>query len=431
MKEIQIYCREASGRHTYVFDVIFKDLLGISYQWTAEPAQAHLSYDEEGTLSCKPCGLLSETGIDQKWKDRAQFESWDQTWCCYPTGSGELPFDLFAATFFLLSRYEEHLDFFPDEHDRFTARESVLAQHELLNEPLVNQWALKLKEILLAHHPHLVFQPRKFEYRSTIDIDQAWKFRNKGLKRNIAGFFRDLIQGKWENARDRWPVLFGLRPDPFFNYTWQNEAHQKHGIPVDYFILLGDLGPWDKNIAWNHPHFVQLLRELDAKPNYTLGIHPSYYSNEAEQQVKKEISRLEEHLEREITTSRQHFLMHRFPGTYDQLIAMGIREEHSMGYSTHTGFRAGIAAPFPYFDLNANKSTDLILVPFCLMDITPLHYLEMSVSESVQMMEGLMEKVKKVGGCFVSLWHNESLSETERWKGWRPLYTAMLESATS
>jgi hypothetical protein len=37
---------------------------------------------------------------------------------------GDLPFDPLAATFYLVSRYEEYLPFIPDEHGRFPAKQS-------------------------------------------------------------------------------------------------------------------------------------------------------------------------------------------------------------------------------------------------------------------------------------------------------------------
>ena len=100
-----------------------------------------------------------------------------------------------------------------------------------------------------------------------------------------------------------------------------------------------------------------------------------------------------------------------------------------MGYSTHLGFRAGIAAPFYFFDLTKNESTNLKLYPFCAMDITPLHYMKQNPDEAIETLTELMNEVKAVNGLFVSLWHNESFSETERWKGWRKVYEALLSKA--
>jgi hypothetical protein len=55
-------------------------------------------------------------------------------------------FDLFAAAFYLVTRYEEYLPFIADRHNRFEASQSVLFKHGLLERPLINEWAEDLKQ---------------------------------------------------------------------------------------------------------------------------------------------------------------------------------------------------------------------------------------------------------------------------------------------
>jgi hypothetical protein len=63
------------------------------------------------------------------------------------------------------------------------------------------------------------------------------------------------------------------------------------------------------------------------------------------------------------------------------------------------------------------------------MDITPLHYMRQNPSEAIATLKELMNKVKAVDGLFISLWHNESLSESGRWKSWRKVYEQMIAYA--
>jgi hypothetical protein len=41
----------------------------------------------------------------------------------------------------------------------------------------------------------------------------------------------------------------------------------------------------------------------------------------------------------------------------------------------------------------------------------------------------LIQKVKKVNGTFISVWHNESLSEHGIWRGWKIVYEKMLKES--
>jgi hypothetical protein len=42
-----------------------------------------------------------------------------------------------------------------------------------------------------------------------------------------------------------------------------------------------------------------------------------------------------------------------------------------------------------------------------------------------------MAEVKKVNGSFISVFHNESLSDFDNWRGWREVYEKMLSLAQS
>ncbi|NJM16655.1 MAG: hypothetical protein HC896_15980 [Bacteroidales bacterium] len=108
---------------------------------------------------------------------------------------------------------------------------------------------------------------------------------------------------------------------------------------------------------------------------------------------------------------------------------MGIKEDYTMGYAGAPGFRAGTCRPFYFFDLTENKETELLVVPFQVMDGTLRNYMKSSPEESIKIIKQLIDKVAEVGGTFVSLWHNESLSEWGPWKGWTQVYEEMLEHA--
>ncbi|MBR9918133.1 hypothetical protein GYB29_10735 [bacterium] len=408
-------------------------MLGVDYAINQAEKRVHINYSNwriDSCLNCIPSGLMEETTIRLDVIKEVIVTPWEDSYCFFKTGEqSELPFDLFSAIFFLLSRYEEYMPHTKDSHRRYNPEKSILVKSNIIDRPLINEWALILKKKLELIDSSLEFKPRKFEYISTLDIDQAWKFRHKGLKRNILGFIRDIIEGKKENTIARWPVLLGLKKDPFHNFDWQDERHDEFETKVIYFFLLGAYSKYDKNISPRKKALQKLILEIEEQDNYEIGIHPSYKSNYAQPLLTKEIQHLKNITGNSVKRSRQHYLKMKLPNTYDRLIFHRIKEDYTMGYTSHAGFRAGIAAPFYYYDLGNNRATNLKLVPFCLMDITPLHYMGMSPDEAIDYMSTLMNRVKAVDGQFVSLWHNESLSETERWKGWRKVYESMIAHA--
>ena len=432
MKNVILYSAEVTERLTYIAQLIFEQLLGCEVElttsldvYTASKA-AQINYSthlEIPGYPIQPSSLLFEDNIRHVAIE--QGTSWMSVPTLYLDTSSH--FDALAASFYLVSRYEEYLPFKKDDHNRFTASQSCLQQLGLLQLPLVNKWAVNLQRELMALYPNFKPNPRTFEYLSTIDIDQAWKYKNKGFIRNCGGLLRDVIQNKWAEVRARISVLTNNQPDVFFNFDWQDRVHEEFDVKAHYFMQVGGRSKFDKNTDLTNAEFQQLIKRLDQK--YNVGIHPSYKSNHRHALVAQERQALEHIVAHDITSSRQHFLMHEMPETYQRLYNIGVKQDHTMGYSTHLGFRAGIAAPFYFFDLSKNESTNLELVPFCCMDITPLYYMEQSPSQAVTTVTDLMDEVKKVGGLFVSLWHNESMSEDGRWHGWRTVYYQMLNHA--
>ena len=51
-------------------------------------------------------------------------------------------------------------------------------------------------------------------------------------------------------------------------------------------------------------------------------------------------------------------------------------------------------------------------------------------SNGTELSKAMIDAVRAVDGEFVSLWHNESFSETGRWKNWRKVYEDVLAYAT-
>jgi len=422
---ISVYTKERTPRIEYIFDLMLSQLLGLKFEFVNDvdeflAIKGHkLCYTdiEIDGFFVRSSKLLFESGI----RDFSVNYDFDNEHFLL---DDEQFFDPFAAAFYLVSRYEEYLPFTEDDHGRFPATESVLYHYQVLKKPLVNEWAIELKRQLTDFYPNLLVSPRKYEFRSTIDVDQAFKYEHKGWKRNLGGLLRDIKNGDWSLVSERLAVVKGRKADPFNNFQWQQEIHKEKGTRVNYFIQVGDHGEFDKNILHDNPDFVAIIKSLSK--HHEVGIHPSYASNADSAKVANEKKRLEKITGLKTSLSRQHFLVLKFPETFQNLIELGIEEEHSLGYSTHLGYRAGIAAPFGFFDLSKNTSTELTFIPFCMMDITPLHYNEQSPEEAKIELTQMIGRLKKVGGLCVSLWHNESFSENGRWEGWRTVYEHLL-----
>jgi len=436
---ILIYCPEENPRVTWTFDLVFRQLLGSEYRLT--------TFADELTHTGGPClnysfkpmagipfieasGLLFEHDI----RDQSARLIPGEKWAGLPTiflasgDQGLLPFDIFSAIFYFVSRYEEYLPYEPDEHHRFRSTESLAFHLGIIEKPIVNQWVNEFAGILksLKNHAFKIQLP-DYQFIPTIDIDNAWAYAHKGFCRTIGGIWRD--RRSMEARNFRYQVLRDNQPDPFNTYGLLERFHNEAGVVPVWFFLLANHGRYDKSISPGNSHLQSLIRKIST--GYPVGIHPSYASNSSPSLINQEIQRLAGILGHTVTRSRQHYLRLHLPDTYRTLSNLGIKQDYSMGYASHPGFRAGIAIPFRFFNLEADEVTPLTIHPVCLMDVTMRDYLRLSTVESLEKIKNMVQTIRSVNGEYVSLWHNESLCGTGRWTGWKEVYAEMVKLAST
>lgn len=429
--EVLVYTQRLTPRVSYAVKFIFEDILGVKARITSSytDAKAHtgvlISYCQskvkEG-IHIVPHSLMIEDSIIRQKIDLFKWEELPAFF--FTSNDADIPFDLFAATFYLISRYEEYLLFDPDKHCRFTSDQSLAFKGGFLEDPIVDQWAFKMAGTIKLKFPSFEIAERKFDFLPTIDIDNAYAYQHKGFSRAFLGTFKSLLSLRFRDFKCRIGVYLHLRPDPFDVYSnvfpilkdWPNTI---------WFALVGKYGRYDKNISIRNSAMRTLLIKIGQE--FRVGIHPSYQSSTNFDKVRFEISEIVNVLDRDVSLSRQHYLRIFLPTTYRNLVALGIKEDYSMGYSKLSGFRAGTCTPFPFYDLNEETVIDLKIVPFQTMDFTLCRQMKLTPLQAVDHIMGLVSKVKAVNGTFVSIWHNEYMSGMSPWNGWELLFPLVLE----
>jgi hypothetical protein len=357
-------------------------------------------------------------------------QQWDAVPCFFNAGAkSSIPFDIFAASFYLISRYEEYLPHVKDIHQRYTADESLAFKNKFLEKPVVDIWAYKLLNHLQEKFPNYKYQTRAYQFISTIDIDNAFAYKHKSLVRSVGGFFKDLSQFKIFNIWDRFAVISRIKKDPFDTFDKIIDIKKQSNIRTIFFFLIGDYTTFDTNVSASKNKFRLLIKSM---VDYArVGLHPSYFSMQNPSVLKKEKKRLERITNMPIMRSRQHYLRFSLPETYQHLIDLEITEDYSMGYASHVGFRASTCTPFYFYDLDFEIQTPLKIFPFALMDTTLNDYVKLTPKQSLGKIRDLKNEVRAVNGTFITLFHNEALSNYLRWKGWSRLYDLMVKIATT
>lgn len=429
---ILVYTQKITPRVRYIFKHIFSRILKAEVDFTTkvEKFVAHngpkLSYTKiplGNEFFIKSHELLFDQGVSDI---DINIQNWDGVPCFFSAGAkSSIPFDIFAASFYLVSRYEEYLPHVKDEHERFKAEQSLAHKYRFLEKPVVDIWAIKLKEILLEKFPTYEFGTRKFSYISTIDIDNAFAYKHKSFVRSSGGFVNDFFRLRLRNFWDRLLVLLGIRKDPYDVFDKILELNNSHQITSIFFFLIADYTTYDTNVSAAKNKFRLLIKHVSDYAS--VGLHPSYFTMKNLTMLKKEKERIEGITNIPTQRSRQHFLRFSLPETYQNLIDLEIEEDYSMGYASEPGFRAGTCTPFYFYDLDFEIQTPLKVFPFALMDTTLNDYMGLTPKQSLVKIKELHDEVKKVNGTFITLFHNESVSGYLRWRGWQKVYETMLK----
>jgi hypothetical protein len=433
---VLIFLPAITNRARYIFRLYFDDLIGLEFSLTSSADEFQSYTGPKINYSNKNFGkeifINADTFLFERDISMPHFRLSEYNgipaFFGQPDVNASLPFDPFAAGFYMVSRFEEYLLFKGDRFGRFRSEDSIAFQGKFINKPVVNLWANMIRDLLVSEYPDLRPKEKKFRFIPTIDIDHAYAFGHRKLSRIIGGFSRDISNGKFSNVLLRTRVMFKKEKDPYDNYDVILQMHRSYNLKPLFFILFAEYGNNDNNVSLHNKEFRALIRRLDKEAE--VGIHPSLASNRRFSLLDKEIYRLCDLLDRQVIRSRQHFLKISLPRTYRNLLKCGILHDYSMGYATVPGFRAGIADPFRFFDLVESKETGLVIHPVTVMDVSLRDYQGLDPRKSLDEILSIMNTVRSVNGEFISLWHNESFSETGRWKGWRAAYEEMLKHAS-
>ena len=422
-----VYCSSITPRFRYILDFVGRELLGKPFLLTESKEELsgfsgqRINYSQERVTENEfwlpPHSLLFEKEIKQQKIDCFEFNKQK----AFFKTEGDFPFDIFAASFYLLSRYEEYLPHKKDMYGRYAHENSLAFNNDFLNLPLVNIWLEDLKKYLIQKFPFLTIHHSPFTFLPSYDIDEAYSFKYKSWWRTAGGYARSLINGNLKDTNKRLHVSSGKVPDPYDSFSWMDQLHEKYSLTPRYFFLVAfKSGKYDKNISPSKQQMQNLI--INHAKKYNIGIHPSWQSGDDPEKLKLEILKLGHVAGKQVLSSRQHYIRFTLPGTFRLLIDAGIESDYSMGYGSINGFRASVASSFYWYDLEKEQQTNLMVYPFCFMEANSFFEQKFSPEQALDEMYHYREIIKSVNGTMITIWHNTFLGTGELFAGWREVY---------
>lgn len=412
--EILIYVPKITSRINYTFRQLCKRILGfeISFTTKIETFIAYkgvkFSYANQrlgNEIFIQAHGLLSEQGVNDvditvsKWNDTPYF---------FKTSvQSDIPYDIFAASFFLLSRYEEYLPHVKDEVGEFPASASLAYQNDFLHLPIIDIWLSKFNSVLSEKFETVPVIEDKSGFNLIIAVERAFKYRKIGISRSIGGFFADIIQFKIRDLYSRAKTLFKPDLDPFDVYDELIDLKNELNINMLFMFQLGDYSIHTKNINHRKRLYKKLIKSMG---DYCeIGLLASHEGIEDIDVLNKEIRRFENisNLELESILIKDRKL--NFPEFYVSLEKTIIQKDYSMGYAKHIGFRAGTCSPFLFYDLNLEQASPVKIHPYFLSSQVLSH-------TDMNQIKHIITKLKTYNITYNLLFNNSDFTEENKKK---------------
>jgi hypothetical protein len=365
-----VYTHKISPRLSYIFKHIFENMLNLPVQFTTavEAFVAHsgpkMSYTfkplgDEFFIAAHP--LLFERGINDIQIVRSD---WEELPCFFKTvKESSLPFDLFAASFFLLSRYEEMGPQLKSEKGLFDAKQSIALKEDFFEQPLIDLWVFKLYGLMsevFADLPPL--SKKKPQKKLIVDVPLAFQYSHRSLLVVIELFFKALINFDFLALYKQLAVYLRIEQDPYDTFSSWEDLFKNAAVTPHVFFRYAKSSIYETNLSiFNHSFQSRIKQTGDF---YPLGLLLSAQAQlKPDQQMNKEKRDFYQLTRRQVKCCRVQFAYVPFVQLYKELVAHEFTEDFSMGYSGLLGFRASTATPFYFYDLTNEVQLPLKVAP--------------------------------------------------------------------
>lgn len=307
--------------------------------------------------------------------------------------------DIFASTFFLVSRWEE---FLLGRNTEGECDEQLLltVKAGAHRRPLVNEYASILGKILGSWGIDI---PRhSYTNVLTHDVDAIYlRPWNEVLSDARKSLSRKKIAKCAKILASRMSMKI-LRPTPYAYFRQYRKIAQRYGITEVFFFKNTLTDEAGATYGFDDKWTSRLICKLSST-GAVLAMHPSENVLDDSHQFEKEFTRRDLSAYNPLGIGRNHHLIWNYD-IIGQWKSKGVRTLSNVGFHHLTGFRSGISYPYPIFDIYRRETAGITEIPFFLMD-TAMPIGQMDAGSIISGNEDIIAALKRYGGVNYLNWH--------------------------
>ena len=278
---------------------------------------------------------------------------------------------------------------------------------------------------------------KKFAVCLTHDVDKVSLYSSRQSLRKLR--YR-LSQIKTPSETFRRPIGFGIeiiniikneaKRDPFHCYERWLEAEKNVGARSTFFFWPGYSSIkrhhysdcfyelYDPVVFDNENCSVsEMIQEIDRR-GWEIGLHPSWYSFDDIDEVKRQKDALEKTVGHDVNSIRQHYLHYDIRRTPKIHAMAGFKYDSTLGFNDNIGFRFGTCYPWHLFELESEQELSVLEIPLCIQDVSmlsPSRGMRLDEDMAFEYIVLLAESVAHVGGVLTLLWHPSRIIDKFYW----------------
>jgi len=327
--------------------------------------------------------------------------------------------DIFASSFFMLTRWEEYVNKARDNHARFPAHESLAYKQGFLDRPVVNEYVEMLKNMLLYFGLNQKLKTRNYQLFVSCDVDQPFDCTVENFKNLIRVGAGDIIKRKSikEFAKRIRRYIFNkfgnYKYDENYTFDWYMNVCENAGVKASFYFIPTSVEKQNGCYELKDKKIQNLLKYINSR-GHEIGVHGSYQTYQDKEKAKLQKNMLDDMLKRlgisqKVVGNRQHYLRWDISMTPSILQYVGFLYDTTGSYADRPGFRYGVCYEFIMFDFLFRKKLHIKQRPLIVMECSVIDKLYMGLGyteEALQIMKDLKQKCFRYDGNFSLLWHN-------------------------
>lgn len=412
---------------TYSINILFHTLLGLGeneYQIVfTEEAESYLIEHDNGNIIVEdhffkhytnPLSYLKKENIPSKagyfhalGKEIPMIYGEDRF--VLDDGTTIIGLDLFASTFFMLSRWEEYalgreenrLNLEANQFIQTDEEELFCVKNQLTEKAFVHDYEYLLRE-LFNQLGFPIEQRRSFGVLLTHDVDKL----SRENRHDIVYYFLRFIRRRQYKKSYKWIKrnlhIFFFTLNQYKLFSKYLEVSNRHHL-TDYFMFKTcQRGDEECTYEISSKASQRIINKL-SKTSAEIGFHPSQNTFNNNEQFEKEYTRLVDACKVQPKIGRNHRLVHN-NNSILQWESISSPVISNYGYQRRIGFRCGIVCPFPIFKLFDREPSLVKELPFNIMETSIRRHFK-SLDRAWSAITNIIDQGERYHGIICLNWH--------------------------